>query len=547
MDNLKAMLASLSGRSRMAIGVATLLMFVAMVFMGRGGSSGPMSLLYSGLDSRASGEVIASLDAQGVPYEIRGNAIYVSASARDRLRMTLAGEGLPAMGEKGYELLDSLSGFGTTSQMFDAAYWRAKEGELARTIVSAPHIRTARVHISAPSNRPFQAENLASAAVTVNAVGGTLDADHARALRYLVAASVAGMRPQDVSVIDEVGGLIASGDDALSGAGEDPRSDMLKAKVERLLEPRVGYGNAVVEVSLELVTESEQITERRFDPESRVAISNENEERSKTSESSVEGQVTVASNLPEGDAQGGGDGSSSKSTETREITNYEVSETQRQITKGPGDIRRLTVAVLVNEVSQVLPDGTVTSTPRTPEELQTLRHLVSSAVGFDEARGDVITLEAMAFSNITPDGTEAGPAPSVMSRLDLMQLMQLGVFAIVAVILGLFVVRPVLTSGAIALPAGAPSSGPDLELDVDELPALPDMSGESADDGELAMPEFALADPLEFSGFDSLGDDTGDQDPVDRLRDLISERKDETLQVLQSWIDQPDDAQQETA
>ncbi len=101
-----------------------------------------MALLFAGLEPAASGEVIAALEQQGVPYEVRGPAVYVPSTQRDVLRMTLASEGLPQTAGQGYELLDSLTGFGTTAQMFDAAYLRAKEGELARTILASPGIRS---------------------------------------------------------------------------------------------------------------------------------------------------------------------------------------------------------------------------------------------------------------------------------------------------------------------------------------------------------------------------------------------------------------------
>ena len=126
----------LDGRKRAVVLGATLLMFAAIALLARGPGAGPMALLYAGLDDSAAGEVVAALDARGVPYEVRGDAIWVPESARDLERITLAAEGLPATSAGGYELLDSLSGFGTTSQMFDAAYWRAKEGELARTILN---------------------------------------------------------------------------------------------------------------------------------------------------------------------------------------------------------------------------------------------------------------------------------------------------------------------------------------------------------------------------------------------------------------------------
>ena len=161
--------------------------------MSRMATAPTMTLLYSGLDSSAAGEVVQALEAKSVAYEIRGGSIFVSAAQRDELRMTLASDGLPANSSNGYELLDSLTGFGTTSQMFDAAYWRAKEGELARTIVSSPQIQSARVHIANPSSQPFKRQIAATASVTVTANGGTVATAQANGLRYLVASAVAGL------------------------------------------------------------------------------------------------------------------------------------------------------------------------------------------------------------------------------------------------------------------------------------------------------------------------------------------------------------------
>ena len=132
---------ALDARKRLFVIVATLAVFGSVLLLAQGSGSRDMSLLFGGLEPAAAGDVVKSLDAQGAVYEVRGNAIYVASAQRDSLRMSLAGEGLPISGSQGYELLDTLSGFGTTSQMFDAAYWRAKEGELARTIpVSYTHL-----------------------------------------------------------------------------------------------------------------------------------------------------------------------------------------------------------------------------------------------------------------------------------------------------------------------------------------------------------------------------------------------------------------------
>jgi flagellar M-ring protein FliF len=116
-------------RRRMVAILASLAMFVTVLGLARMATQPGMALLYSGLESGQAGEVVRSLEQRGVIYEVRGGAIFVQGNQRDELRMTLASEGLPRNSSQGYELLDSLTGCGTTSQMFDAAYWRAKEGE----------------------------------------------------------------------------------------------------------------------------------------------------------------------------------------------------------------------------------------------------------------------------------------------------------------------------------------------------------------------------------------------------------------------------------
>ncbi len=327
MQQIVGSFAALDGRRQVIVIMATLAMFAAVFGIARLATTPSMSLLYSGLEPAASGEVLRALDQSGVAYEIRGNAIYVETPRRDQMRMQLAGDGIPANSAMGYELLDNLTGFGTTSQMFDAAYWRAKEGELARTIVTSPNITAARVHIANASSRPFARDTMPSASVTVTTPSGALARDHAEALRFLVASAVAGLEAENVAIIDGRGGLIAGQDEtgAVAGAQGADRAAEMKRNLERLLAARVGAGNAIVEVSVENVTERELITERRFDPENRVAISTDTEERTSQSSDSGNGDVTVASNLPEGDGAAGGSKSSSQDSETREQVNYEVS------------------------------------------------------------------------------------------------------------------------------------------------------------------------------------------------------------------------------
>ena len=423
-------------------------------------------------------------------------------------------------------LLDSLNGFGTTAQMFDAAYWRAKEGELARTIAASPLVSTARVHIANSSRNPFQKNAEPSASVSVTATDGAMPANHAKALRYLVASAVAGLSPDNVTVIDDKGGLIWTSDEVpTSGAGQD-KAEALRAKVQNLIEARVGYGNAVVEVSVDTITETESIRETLIDPESRVAISTDTEERSGNSTEAAGGDVTVASNLPDGAAGGGGDGNSSQNTETRERVNYEVSETLREVTRAAGAIKRLSVAVLVNGTEITNAEGQTVFEPRSAAELETLKELVSSAVGYDEARGDVITLKSLQFQPLDTVGTAATSSFMSSMALDVMSLIQIGVLALVALVLGLFVLRPILTK-----PAPATSLSPTQSLGYTPDGAQP-LNVEIASENEgLGAVDFANQNAMP----DTVS--TLEEDPVERLRNLIAERQDETVQILRSWLE----------
>ena len=518
MDSLKSAWTTLDTRRRVIVILASLAVFGAVLLMARGTSNGDLALLYSGLEPQAAGDVVAALEQRGVAHEVRGTGIFVPGAMRDSLRMTLAGEGLPANSAQGYELLDSLSGFGTTAQMFDAAYWRAKEGELARTILASQDVRSARVHISTPSSSPFQRNQTPTAAITVGTASGVVTPAQARAFRYLVASAVQGLAPADVAVIDGEGNLVSE-DQAAMQADGDTRAEALKIRAERLLEARVGPGNAIVEVSIETVTETESIVERRLDPESRVAISTDIEERM-ASDAGNAGAVTVASNLPEGDAVQDEGGPSNQSSESRALTNYDLSETSREILRAPGDVRRLTVAVLVNE-PPVAADAE--PTVRSEEELEALGELVASAVGLNTDRGDVLTIRSMSFEPVPLLGTEAQLPEE--GGLDLMSLIQLGALALVALVLALFVVRPILRQSGERVSLPAPASGDEPELDL---------SG-------------PLGGDMDFPVFDGFGEAVAEDDPADpiaRLRRLIDERQDDTIRILQSWVEDPDRKQE---
>jgi flagellar M-ring protein FliF len=490
----------------------------AIFGIGRVATTPSMSLLYSGLEPAAAGEVVAALEAQGVPFEVRGDAIYVPGERRDQVRMGLASEGLPANGPSGYELLDALSGFGTTSQMFDAAYWRAREGELARTITASANVRAARVHIANPVNQPFARERKGSASVTVTMASGALEAEQAKAVRYLVSSAVPGLEPESVTVIDAARGMVLGGGD--DGLAKDPaldpdqRAETLRRNILRLLEARVGAGHVIVEVNVDADMNAETVSERVIDPESRVAISSEVEESEENAQGGSAG-VTVASNLPDGDVEGSGGENARSASQSRERMNFEVSETRRERIIQPGQVRRISVAVMVDGMTSAAGDGAPVWAPRPAEEIETLRQLVQAAIGYDAERGDTVTIESLQFSAPAEQGVLAErPADGFLTRHGGV-LAQVGVLGLVVMALIFFVLRPMLSRRE-PEPLAALGAPDDRVAAGAQATAAIEAGGEI-----LELPATAVS-------------------KIDRLREVIAERSEESTTVLRNWIEAPD-------
>ncbi|MEM6548252.1 MAG: flagellar basal-body MS-ring/collar protein FliF [Pseudomonadota bacterium] len=526
MESLLATWGALDLRRKIVLVGAAALTLVAVLSLAQLAARPGMALLYSGLDPATAGEVLGALEQMNVQSEVRGDAIYVAEDSRDRVRLALARDGLPRQGQAGYELLDQLSGFSSTTDMFNAAFWRAKEGELARTILSAPGVRAARVHIAVPSRRPFARETApTTASVTVTMAGGALTPAQANSFRYLVALAVSDLDPEQVAVIDSRAGMIlAPGStnpllDASTEAAD--REAKLKSEVEQLLAARVGRDKARVSVTVETDREAETVTERVLQPETRVTLSSDTEEITDNATGSG-GNVTVASNLPAGDGEPGGNRTSARS-ETRERINFDYSEINRQTVRQAGAIRRVSVAVLVDGITAVDADGNPQWQPRPEEELDALRQLVVAAIGYDEGRGDIVTVESMAFQ---PDATpgalvEVSPIQRFLER-NAITLIQLGVLALVVLVLAFTVLRPLLNRPIVQ--AG--------EV-VDDDPALAAIEGAEGPAG-LPAPDGAL---------DGEEQDGAGEAPADgeTLRLAVTERPEASLAMLREWLEPAED------
>lgn len=511
MQGIVSVWRALTMQKRMLLIGALAATVITFSMLARTASSPTMTLLYAGLDPSTSGEVLTALERLDVATEVRGDAIYVASSRRDSVRMALANEGLPQQGQAGFELLDGLNGFSTTSDLFDATFWRAKEGELARTILATPGVKSARVHLSPSKGGTFSRNAPApKGAVTVTMKRGALNLGQAQSIRFLVASAVPGLMPEQVAVMDSNRGVVLSPgekDMAFGGASDaDDRERRMEEDVLNILNARVGQGNARVQVALELVTEREAISERVIDPNGRVVSGKDTTEVTETSSGANSGSVTVASNLPEGDATGSGGQSRSERTQTDETLKYEMSEIRREREKMPGGIKRLSVAVLVNQISETNDAGESGLSPRTEDELNTLRELVAQAVGLKEERGDTLTVKSLAFQAIPETGEVAtNDAMGDFVSNHLMTVIQIAVLSLVTLVLGLFVVKPVLS---------AENLPPQEMAQVTEVGAVDQLLE--------VIPETP--------------------DAIEALKGIAHEKTDETTALIKAWLDEPEEA-----
>jgi flagellar M-ring protein FliF len=411
--------------------------------------------------------------------------------------------------------------------MFDAAYWRAKEGELARTLLATPGITQARVHIGAPRRRSFSNERaVPTASVTLTGTGGPVPRSSAMSARYLVSLAVPGLAAEQVAVIDSSAGvLLRPGDDAGTPGsfGDSERAQKMKAEIATILAARVGDGRARVSVNIETTRESETISLRSIDPDSKSLRESKTTEVAQTGKDK-NGATTVASNLPEGDAAGGE--SSSSRDETRRTDVFDYTETRKEVLRPAGTIKRISVAVLLDEIRTVGPDGDVTAEARTREELRKLENLVKSAIGFDEERGDLVTVESISFADVPQSGTLATPgeAPSFFEQ-NMMKLIQIGVLVLVVLILGLFVVRPVLMAGYRSEAARVEEE----DAAMSAIDITPDPATDAAQ--EQARANGADGDPA------SAGQVQAKPNALELLRDAVDSRNDESVDVIRGWLE----------
>ena len=384
-------------------------------------------VLFSGMQAKESSEVVAVLQQSNIDYRLdpSSGAVLVPSSKLQGLRLKLAAEGLPRSTSPGMDMLNEDQGFGTSQFVERARYQRAMEEELSRSISELYNVRSARVHLAVPKQSVFVRERKPpSASVVVNLYAGrNLERGQVAAITHMVASSVPNMSNENITVVDQKGNLLTQPERdkglALSDSQMQYTQKLEKRYIQRIediLSPIVGLDGVRAQIVAEVDFTVTEQTHESYNPDIAAVRSEQVQEESRVGAGGPIGVPGALTNQPpatgvapevaiaqEGEVISTSPGSSSKHS-TR---NFELDRTISHTRLAPGSIRKLSVAVLVDERRSTDARGNVESRPLTEQEMTRINALIMDAIGFDKARGDSLNVVNAAF--VAPPIAEALP------------------------------------------------------------------------------------------------------------------------------------------
>jgi flagellar M-ring protein FliF len=506
--------------------VAIAAVVIGGFFFSRWAGTPTMAPLYTDLSSEDASAIVEKLAESGVRYELGGDGNAISVPKEDvyAQRLAMSGEGLPAGDSTGYAALDQ-SGLTTSEFQQQTQFQRALESELGRTIEAINGIETAVVHIASPAKSVFvtEEEKTTAGVLIETKTGAKISSQQVKSIVHMVASSVEGLSPEEISVTDQTGMVLAApGEDGTIAGGNSEREqatiayqDRVNASVEQMLQKVVGAGNAVVKVTADLdFSRSSTTTDSFIDPLTLPPIAETTRTEDMTGGSPAVGGVLGPENT-EGGATVTGPGSTFKSSET--TRNNALGKVSAETKTAPGAVRKLSVAVLLDTQAA----GTV--------DIDTVRSLVAGAVGIDEGRGDVLAVDRLAFDQSSAESaakelTQSREDAERAQMFSLIRTAGLVLLVIVCLIVGLRFARK-------------PKNG---ELDAGERAALEEMrerlelqaemmremeaNGPSSTALEAGAGPRAIAGPSEH--------ELVRQD----VRELVEQQPDEVAALLRSWL-----------
>ncbi len=424
----------LNPRQKLMLGIGVLLTVVLMTFLFIVLNEPTYTTLYSGLSQEDASKVVEYLSVQKVPYKIEDNGqlIKVPREKVYELRLSLAGKGIPSSGVIGYEIFDKTT-MGMSEFMQKLNYKRALEGELARTIQQQDGVVGVRVHIVLPQKTVFkEEEKLPTASVVLKLKNNSSPSkENIQAIINLLSGSVEGLEPAKVSVIDTKGRILNNDTEegplayASSKQYEIKKSveNYLLQKAQSILDNVVGYGNSMVQVNADLNFDQVEKTMEQYDPESQVAIS---EQSIKTNNSGKQQK------------------DSTSATNNNTVTNYEVSKSIQKVVEGSGNIKRLSVATVINDIAKEVKKGDKTEIvyePRPADQMKKLEEIVRNAIGVDAQRNDQFSIVNIPFEVKSTENISDANNSSVIN--DANEWINV-VFVVLAIVSSIFVLKSLM-------------------------------------------------------------------------------------------------------
>ena len=488
------------------------------------------SLLYGNLGQQDAAQIAQALDTNNIPYKIDGGTITVPADRVHDARLKLASQGLPE-GDGGFAVMSKEPGFGVSQFMEGARYQHALETELARTISNLQPVEGARVHLALPRQSAFVRDRRPpSASVFLQMKPGRrLETEQVTAIVNLVASSIPELEADQVTVVDQQGRLLSAPEGNDEMAAREKHLEIARGmeerytqRVEQLLAPLVGPGRVRAQVVADVELSTTEEAREQYRPESQIVRSEQTAEESSRNGAGPQGVpgvltnqpptpgVALPPNVPAGAqaanaaAQPVAPNTPPDNTSKQSTRNYEIDRTVAYTRQPAGRLKRLTVAVLVDNLRATDDEGNVKETALTPEQLENMTKLVKDAVGFDQARGDSVNVVNASFKGeLTPEEVQENPIP-LWERPLIRDIAKLLAGLIVVLVIVLMVVRP-LIRGLLASPrmAYAPT-------------ALPP--------GQSSLPAQAAGPSLDYDG------------QISQARSMVTQDAARVAQVVKTWV-----------
>ncbi len=515
-------------------------------------SQGPSySLLYGNLADTDKAQVVASLDQAAIPYRLEPGtgAVLVPSDKVSDARMKLAAKGLPESG--GYSLMDKDPGFGVSQFMESARYQHAIETELGRTIASLKQVEGARVHLAMPAQSAFvRDKRQASASVFLQMKSGRrLEREQISSIINLVASSIPDMDPNQVTVIDSQGRLLSSPDRDGEVAQREQQIEIARRmeedyaqRIESLLSPILGNGRVKAQVVAQVEMSATEEAREQYRPDSQILRSEQtSEESSRTGPNAAQGIPGALSNQPpQGGtvaqaapaaatpAVAGAPGSTApgaqvaaaaaasaatpENTNRQATRNYELDRTIAYTKNPAGRLQRLSVAVLVDNMRKTDKEGNTTEEPLSEEQIERLKTLVKDAVGFDEKRGDTVSVVNQGFHTDPISVPEIEKTP-LLEQPIVREVARIGAGLVIVVLLLVMVVRPLIKGLT-------PPPKPLLVSASKALAQLPSPANSPAAPAPLPPPMPGI--PFELQ--------------LEQAKTIVSQDAPRVAQVLKEWV-----------